>query len=453
MKKLITFALQGRPDYLRSVLEALRKCDGIHEYLILPHIEPGNEEVLSLVKSIDFAKVQITLNQEKLGITHNTYQAWQNGFTKSDFIIHFEDDMIPSRDCLRYVEHCSEMYRDDPKVFSITAYNQSQCRPFQYHFVSRRSPCVFGLVGIWRNRWEWIKNNWSRDPDSYAAHLTNYLAKFELNEIYPHFSRSQHVGAKTKINAPCIKKHGESVIHNYELHTGVFKEVGPLVTAVMITGMHQARYRLARVAIECFKRQTYPNKELLIINHGSESLFTGDSRVQELRLKKGKADTVGDLRNLGLKHATGDFIINWDDDDWHHPKRIEIQMAAQKNNAAVFLKNRIHYSFKNDCALYSIIPSGGEGTILHPKTIDFCYPNLLRGSDTVFASRFTKRIALDNDPSLYVRFYHGLNLWSNEHVMRHMAAPGLRHKYEINPEHQRFLKRILLSYNGLNLPK
>src|ERR1700743_454328 len=82
----------------------------------------------------------------------------------------------------------------------------------------------------------------------------------------------------------------------------------PLVTAVMITGMHIARYALARVALECFKNQTYPNKELLIINHGPESLSCGDSRIHEVRVKKKEWETVGDLRNLAFKHAQGEFM-------------------------------------------------------------------------------------------------------------------------------------------------
>ena len=225
--------------------------------------------------------------------------------------------------------------------------------------------------------------------------------------------------------------------------------MGPLVTAVMVTGLHLSRYSMARVAIDCFKKQSYHNRELLIINHGSVSLFDGDVCIRELRLKKGKYDTVGDLRNLGIEHASGDFIINWDDDDWHHPKRIEIQMSAQKDDAGVFLKNRIHYSFQNRCAMYNISPMGADATILHPKSVAFRYPSLIRNSDSHFAKDFKKRIAIDNDPSLYIRFFHGLNLWDHEHVMRHLAGQNLRNAMEVNPEHERLLKRrILPLYRG-----
>src|SRR5437870_3482062 len=100
MKKVITMVLYNRPDYTKAVLDALRRCDGIGEYLILPHIEPGNEAVQALAKGIDFARVQITVNRQRLGIGRNTYLAWEHGFRKAEFIIHVEDDTLPARDCL-----------------------------------------------------------------------------------------------------------------------------------------------------------------------------------------------------------------------------------------------------------------------------------------------------------------------------------------------------------------
>jgi glycosyltransferase involved in cell wall biosynthesis len=213
----------------------------------------------------------------------------------------------------------------------------------------------------------------------------------------------------------------------------------PSVTAVMVTGMHPVRYILARVAIQCFKNQTHSNKNLLIINHGEESLKSDDDRILEIRIKKKPTDTVGDLRNIGLEHASGDFIINWDDDDWYHPRRIEVQLAAQQGDSAVLLKRRLHYSFENGCARYSVRPKGAEATVLHPRDTKFRYPSLVRRSDSVFVRYFDRRIALDNNPCLYIRFYHGLNLWDARHIMRDLADPNLRNVLRIRANHRRFL--------------
>src|SRR6266446_393027 len=101
----------------------------------------------------------------------------------------------------------------------------------------------------------------------------------------------------------------------------------PLVTAVLVTGLHPRRYELARVAAECFLSQTHANKELLILNHGETRFDLKNPQVRELQVTKRPADTVGDLRNIGLAEAKGQFIINWDDDDWHSPTRIAAQLA------------------------------------------------------------------------------------------------------------------------------
>lgn len=447
--------LYNRPDYTRTVLEALRRCSGISEYLILPHMEPGNEEVLALVKAIDFAEVRITLNKEKLGIGRNTYLAWEHGFKESDFIVHIEDDTVPARDCLRYMEYCREAYHKNHEIFSIASYNRLPCDPSEYHEISRRRAYTCWLIGLWKDRWKWVKRRWSPDRTQYATHLNHKLAKHDLKEIYPLLSRCQNIGAERGTFVPSPQwhrshHHTEYWVENHDLQPGTYWEAGPLVTAVMITGMHKARYPLARVALECFKRQGYPNKELLIINHGEESLFCGDRRVRELRLKKGVRDTVGDLRNLGLKHAAGDFIISWDDDDWHHPERIQIQMKARKGNAAVLLKNRIHYSFENGAACYNSAPMGAHSTILHPRAVKFRYPSLVRGSDSIFSQCFKKHMVIDNDPALYFRFYHGLNLWNADHIMGKMAKADMTNRLQINQEHQRQLVDVLSLYRGWN---
>ena len=231
MKKVITLVLQDRPDYAKVILDALGKCDGIGGYLILAHIEPGNEEMLSLAKSINFAKVQITLNKEKLGMARNICQAWEHGFQKADFIVHLDDRTVPARDCLRYMEHCAEVYRDDPKIFSVSGYTRSSCKPFQCHMISRRNPFTGRMVGLWKNRWEWIKDRWSDDPDLYAVHLNNELAKFDLKEIYPLLSRAQKIEVENDAGASSEEihrpnQHLDNWAGDRELRPGNYCETG-----------------------------------------------------------------------------------------------------------------------------------------------------------------------------------------------------------------------------------
>jgi len=229
-RKIITMVLWNRPDYTKAVLTALHQCEGVNDYLLLPHVEPGNDEVVSLAESIDFAEAQVTVNPERLGIGRNTYLAWQQAFRKADFIIHIEDDTVPSPDCLRYMEHCCPAYRRDQRTFSVSSYNRLRCHPRLHHAICRRPPYTCWLVGLWKDRWEWIRRRWNPDPERYATYLTNQVRHYELDEIYPLLSRRQNIGAERGVHVPSpewhrANQHTEHWAGNYDLKPRKFREV------------------------------------------------------------------------------------------------------------------------------------------------------------------------------------------------------------------------------------
>lgn len=443
MPKIITFVPPEDLSHTRAILNALKECMGVGEYVLFVRVNPGNCNLVKQLKRIRFTEVKIEVASQKFSTERNIQIAWRKAFAQTSFIIHLVPDMLPRRDCLRYMEYCNHTYRDDQEIFSVAAYNPQQSEIDQPQSVFRRSAFTHGITGIWKEKWELLKRQGANESDDYKRLFRDIFLQKKMKEIYPLLSRSCKMSSQSDQQS---KIKTSFALENKGFKFVEYRDFIPLVTAVMITGMHKARYPLARVAMECFKKQTYPNKELLIINHGEESLFDGDDRVRELRVKKRESATVGDLRNLGLIHASGQYIVNWDDDDWYHPERILCQMSAQEGDAVVLLKNRIAYSFENGCALYLSIPTGSDATILHPRNMNYRYPSLLRKSDSVFSACFPKRIAMDNDPALFFRFYHGLNLWNADHIMLHLADSKIKNKLEISAEHQRLLKKVLSQY-------
>ncbi len=82
-------------------------------------------------------------------------------------------------------------------------------------------------------------------------------------------------------------------------------------------------------AIEYFLRQEYANKELVIVDDGTDpvnDLVPGDERIRYIRLQT--KVTVGAKRNLACEQARGSIIVHWDDDDWHAPHRLSYQVEA-----------------------------------------------------------------------------------------------------------------------------
>lgn len=431
-RKVLCTALDCRPDYARALLESLRQCEGIDEYRIFANVDEGCDETVALALAVDFAPIDINIRPKPGNASERVFHSIQRAFGKAQFTVYADADAIVTRDFLRFVEHCECGFPDDPDVFVISGEGAKASDSAPANEIARR-PVRWGAAGgIWNNRWEWAKRASRAKPAKFLDALSELTAKHRLEEVYPLVPRCRRLAKPEEtISAP---------------GAGSFHESAPPVTAVMITGLCRERYAMARISIECFKSQSYPNKNLLIVNHGEESLATADSRIRELRIQKSRWQTVGDLRNLALEHATGDFIINWDDDDWHHPRRIEVQMQARAEDTAVLLRTRIHHDLISGYSRYAEYPKGAEATILHPRRVPYRYPSLLRGSDSVFAQQFRVRLRIENDPALHIRFFHGRNLWDAAHIMGPLAGSATRAESELNDEHRALLARVLPLY-------
>jgi glycosyltransferase involved in cell wall biosynthesis len=100
----------------------------------------------------------------------------------------------------------------------------------------------------------------------------------------------------------------------------------PLVSCIMPTAGRRA---FVPLALELFARQTYPSRELIVVDDGRDAvrdLMPADERVRYIRLDKPEA--LGRKRNIGCEAARGEIVAHWDDDDWYGPRRLERQAAA-----------------------------------------------------------------------------------------------------------------------------
>ena len=100
----------------------------------------------------------------------------------------------------------------------------------------------------------------------------------------------------------------------------------PLVSCIMPT---YNRRRFVPSAIRYFLRQDFPNKELIIVDDGTDAiddLVPNDPGVRYIRLSS--RATVGAKRNLACEQSHGSLIAHWDDDDWHSPNRLRSQVEA-----------------------------------------------------------------------------------------------------------------------------
>jgi hypothetical protein len=99
----------------------------------------------------------------------------------------------------------------------------------------------------------------------------------------------------------------------------------PLVSCIMPT---YNRRTFVPLALAGFEAQDYPNKELLIVDDGSDpigDLVEGRPGVRYFHL--GRRTSIGAKRNLACERAAGEIIAHWDDDDWYGQDRLRYQVA------------------------------------------------------------------------------------------------------------------------------
>jgi glycosyltransferase involved in cell wall biosynthesis len=109
----------------------------------------------------------------------------------------------------------------------------------------------------------------------------------------------------------------------------------PLISCIMPT---YDRRRYVGQAIHYFLRQTYPNRELIVVDDGTDSVadlvadLPDGSRVRHHRLDQRMV--LGAKRNLACSLAEGELIAHWDDDDWQARDRLAVQTARLLSTGA-----------------------------------------------------------------------------------------------------------------------
>jgi glycosyltransferase involved in cell wall biosynthesis len=196
------------------------------------------------------------------------------------------------------------------------------------------------------------------------------------------------------------------------------------------------RKRLARRSIECFRRQTYPETELVIVDDGDEdysSLLEGIPRTRYVRIEKAEGNVLGHLRNISLEAAQGEIITQWDDDDWYHPDRLQRQASvlAQGYDACCLTGALMHLDTPAffDHPYLGYLAAGVPGSIMHVRDEAIRYPETRRAEDSVYLDHWIKSrrylLMPRSESHLFIRCFHGSNTWEVEHFLTRMRnTPG-----------------------------
>lgn len=216
--KTISISLFNRPDYTKEVLDALEKCTGVEEYKIFIKCEklshPKVEETIKVAQEFNHNNKSVIINERRLGCGLNIWSCLDTAFSKTntDFHIHFEDDTVPSKDCLKYFEWVSNYYKKDKDVAVSTCYSKISnvvvSDKFKNAVKKTRWFIPWGW-GLWRDTWENVlkeelfnRITKSKTYLSWDGHTHNILKDNNLLMGLPILSRSQNIGALNGVHCP-----------------------------------------------------------------------------------------------------------------------------------------------------------------------------------------------------------------------------------------------------------
>lgn len=188
------------------------------------------------------------------------------------------------------------------------------------------------------------------------------------------------------------------------------------------------RRQFIPLTLDNFYAQSYPNKELIIIDDGSQSiedLVTGLPEVKLVTLKQ--RTTIGRKRNMACAHASGELIAHWDDDDWYGADRLQRQaqpiLDGDADITGLFtqyvldLTNGEFWCIDSNLHRRMFVGDVHGGTLVFRKSIwdaGAHYPEINLAEDAGFLNAALKQRAklskIDNS-GCFIYMRHGSNTW------------------------------------------
>ena len=179
-----------------------------------------------------------------------------------------------------------------------------------------------------------------------------------------------------------------------------------------------------------------------------------DPAIKSLELPADPTLTLGEKRNAAIAASHGDIWCTWDDDDWHHPARLEAQHNALQSSdmKSVSLSSVILYDSVSSHAYLSASRYAWEQTVMCERSFIensdvFRFSPQDRGEDSALLYQLKNHHLLLtlSKPELYIYVYHSANTFHREHWEVNLL-PWAK---QLQPSSSYTISQIL--ENGLNM--
>lgn len=162
-------------------------------------------------------------------------------------------------------------------------------------------------------------------------------------------------------------------------------------------------------AVNSVLNQTHKNVEILLVDDGSteelsdlKELIKKDHRILYLRQEN---SGPAKARNLGIDHATGDFVAFLDSDDLFFPNKLKTQLDNMLESGAFFC----HTSYQRidpEGKPLETISSAAVSENIFPRIIASCpiaMPTVMARTELMKENRFLEHLEIAEDVCLWIK--------------------------------------------------
>jgi O-antigen biosynthesis protein len=358
---------------------------------------------------------------------------------RGEFIVHWDDDdWYPPRRVSAQVQALISDTADVTGTSQIFFYDAAADRAWEYRYGSRNSSWVGGTTLAYRKSF-WERN---RFPDISVGEDSRFLwsrvskricdladPALCIASVHPRNTSRKATGGSYWHARPNAIIHELLGDERYIYRTASPRPSPsgwPLVTCIMPT---YNRRPLVPLALRHFSSQDYPNKELVIVDDGTDPVGDLAADLPDVRYIRvpGKS-SIGSKRNIACQNSHGEIIVHWDDDDWYAPDRLRYQVAPLLEDEAdmtglintCVLELPAANFWTTDSQLHRKMFIGDVhgGTLAYRRELlsgALRYPEINLAEDAYLIRRAVKagkRLMRMANPGMFVYVRHGRNAWS-----------------------------------------
>ena len=168
MRKTIFITAYNREKIFFKTLNKLTQCKSYHQFKKIIIFQDIKKTVLKKIKEID-SKIEVVKTSYPTEISSlqkcnlNIYYGFKKGFEnyKSDYVIHLEDDLLPSYDFLEYHNYIISEFHSNKKFFAVNSFSKNYKKQLNFAY----SKFIYGIGKGWsvpKEKWATLKKMYNQ---------------------------------------------------------------------------------------------------------------------------------------------------------------------------------------------------------------------------------------------------------------------------------------------------